>query len=104
MMIAPSASWGEPSEMKDPFQSPLFVSLILAWAGVAVGADAEPELFERTAIFPANSKHNHASCVVELKNGSLLAAWYAGTGERSADDVVIEGSRLARGKTAWGPK
>ena len=66
--------------------------------------DAEPASFERSAIFPANAKHNHASCVVELKDGSLLAAWYAGSGERTADDVVIEGSRLAKGKTAWGPK
>ena len=59
---------------------------------------------ERVAIFPANPKHNHASCVVELKDGSLLAAWYAGSGERKADDVVIEGARLGKGKTAWGPK
>jgi predicted neuraminidase len=76
----------------------------LAWAGVALGAGGESASFERTAIFPANSKHNHASCVVELKDGSLLAAWYAGSGERTADDVVIEGSRLGKGKTAWGPK
>ena len=56
------------------------------------------------AIFPANPKHNHASCVVELKDGSLLAAWYAGSGERTADDVVIEGAWLGKGKKAWGPK
>ena len=35
----------------------------------------------RHAIFPANPKHNHASCVVETKEGNLLAAWYAGSGE-----------------------
>ena len=66
---------------------------------------AGPAAFcDRAPIFPANSKHNHASCVVELKDGSLLAAWYAGSGERTADDVVIEGAWLAKGKTAWGPK
>ncbi len=62
----------------------------------------ESAFFERTAIFPANSKHNHASCVVELKDGSLLAAWYAGSGERTADDVVIEGARLGKGKNHVG--
>ena len=42
--------------------------------------------------------------MVELQDGSLLAAWYAGSGERKADDVVIEGAWLAKGKTAWSPK
>ena len=56
------------------------------------------------AIFPANSKHNHSSCVVETKDGSLLATWYAGSGERSADDVVIEGAWLKKGSTKWEPK
>ena len=90
--------------MRPELLSSPIACLALAWAGVALGAEGEPAFFERTAIFPANSKHNHASCVVELKDGSLLAAWYAGSGERTADDVVIEGSRLAKGKTAWGPK
>jgi predicted neuraminidase len=71
------------------------------WAANARGDLPE---FEHTPIFPANSKHNHASCVVQLKDGSLLAAWYSGSGERTADDVVIEGSRLALGMKAWGPK
>jgi predicted neuraminidase len=78
--------------------------LVLAWAGAVTGARAEPAFFERTAIFPPNSKHNHASCVVQLADGSLLAAWYAGSGERTADDVVIEAARLGKGKTVWGSK
>jgi predicted neuraminidase len=64
---------------------------------------AEP-IIERMAIFPANPKHNHASCVVELHDGTLLAAWYAGSGERKSDDVVIEGAWLKKGMTAWSPK
>jgi hypothetical protein len=64
---------------------------------------AEP-IFEGMAIFPANPKHNHASCVVELHDGTLLAAWYAGSGERKSDDVVIEGAWLKKGMTAWSPK
>ena len=42
--------------------------------------------------------------MVQTKDGSLLAAWYAGSGERTADDVVIEGAWLPQGQTAWGPK
>jgi predicted neuraminidase len=64
---------------------------------------AEP-IIERMAIFPANPKHNHASCVVELHDGTLLVAWYAGSGERKSDDVVIEGAWLKKGMTAWSPK
>jgi predicted neuraminidase len=78
--------------------------LAVACAGLDGSTRDESGFFERTAIFPANPKHNHASCVVELRDGSLLAAWYSGSGERKADDVVIEGSRLGKGKTAWGPK
>jgi predicted neuraminidase len=76
----------------------------LAFAALASAAQAAEPFFERVDIFPANPKHNHASCVVELQDGSLLAAWYAGSGERKADDVVIEGAWLAKGKTEWSPK
>jgi hypothetical protein len=95
---------GDRFKMSHWVLSPLIACLILASDGVALGAQGEPAFFERSAIFPPNPKHNHASCVVQLKDGSLLAAWYAGSGERTADDVVIEGSRLAKGKTTWGPK
>ena len=63
-----------------------------------------PGFCEKRAIFPINPKHNHASCVVQTKDGSLLAAWYAGSGERKSDDVVIEGAWLPKGKSEWGPK
>jgi predicted neuraminidase len=69
-----------------------------------VHAGAESPLFETTPIFPANSKHNHSSCVVETGDGSLLATWYAGSGERKADDVVIDGAWLKNGSTNWNPK
>ncbi|MCC6728020.1 MAG: exo-alpha-sialidase [Chthonomonadales bacterium] len=53
-------------------------------------------------IFPPQSLHNHGSCVVECSNGDLLACWYRGSGERSADDVAVMGARLRRGARAWG--
>ncbi len=39
----------------------------------------------------------HASTVVALKNGDLMAAWFGGTAE-GAPDVAIWGSRRVDGK------
>ena len=55
-------------------------------------------------IFPLESWHNHASCIVECPNGDLLACWYHGSGERRANDVIIEGARLVRGEEGWRPR
>jgi predicted neuraminidase len=41
---------------------------------------------------------SHASTIVELKNGDLMAAWFAGSHE-GAMDVVIRGARFTHG--AW---
>jgi predicted neuraminidase len=80
----------------------LTLALILSWAATAV-AD-EPPIFKSRAIFPREAKHNHASCVVERPDGSLLVAWYRGTGERTADDVQIMGARLKKGNDTWGER
>ena len=45
---------------------------------------------------PATQRDNHASTLVELKNGDILAAWFAGTKE-GAPDVAIYSSRLHAG-------
>ncbi|QDV33601.1 sialidase family protein [Tautonia plasticadhaerens] len=55
-------------------------------------------------LFPPEAKHNHASCLVECPDGSLLAAWYRGSGERKADDVQIFGARLSPGSESWGSR
>ena len=65
---------------------------------------AAPPGPERVDIFPAEPKHNHASCVVETADGSLLAAWYSGSGERKSDDVVIQGAWLRKGSKRWEPR
>jgi predicted neuraminidase len=80
----------------------LVVPLLFAFATSTVWG-SEP-YFESVAIFPSEKKHNHASCVVELANGDLLAAWYSGTGERSADDVKIQGAWLSKGNVLWGSR
>jgi predicted neuraminidase len=52
-------------------------------------------------IFPLEHWHNHASMIVELPGGDLLVCWFHGSGERTADDVVVRGARLRKGSTAW---
>lgn len=55
-------------------------------------------------IFPLEHWHNHASMVVEAANGDLITCWFHGSGERQADDVKIEGSRLRIGAKVWEPR
>ncbi|HUF63052.1 MAG TPA: exo-alpha-sialidase [Verrucomicrobiales bacterium] len=52
-------------------------------------------------IFPPESWHNHGSCIVETPDGDLLACWFHGSGERTADDVKILGARLRAGSETW---
>jgi predicted neuraminidase len=56
---------------------------------------------EATLIFPAQEKHVHSSSIVQCPNGDLLATWFYGTGERGANDVLVQGARLKKGETAW---
>ena len=67
-------------------------------------AHAAAPLHETRILFAPESWHNHASCVVELPNGDLLACWFHGSGERTADDVKVEGARLRRGAKEWSPR
>ena len=56
---------------------------------------------ESMLIFPPQHLHTHGSSLVALPGGDFLAAWFEGSGERTADDVKIMGARLAKGETAW---
>ncbi len=79
------------------------IVLLIAAAGLAALAQEKP--FHRAElIFPLEHWHNHSSSVVELPNGELFAVWYHGSGERSADDVIVEASRLGRGAAEWTPR
>lgn len=69
-------------------------------AGIITFANAAP-VFNREAIFQPQNKHTHGSSIVELPNGDLLSCWFYGSGERSANDVKIMGSRLTNGQTQW---
>ncbi len=52
-------------------------------------------------IFPFQSLHVHSSSLIELPNGDLLACWFEGSGERTANDVMVKGARLEKGASRW---
>jgi predicted neuraminidase len=68
------------------------------------GEEEEAPLFQKEPIFATNEKHNHASCIIETAENHFLAVWYSGTGERSADDVLIEGAWRVPDREKWGPR
>ena len=76
-----------------------FALLFLTISNIAT---AKP-LFKTESIFPLGDKHAHSSSLVECPDGSLLACWFYGSGERTAEDVVVQGSRLQKGSSAWSP-
>src|SRR5690349_7329655 len=80
----------------------LLISCLLAVSPAL--RSAEKPLFQSELIFPLETWHNHASCIVETPNGDLLVCWFHGSGERTADDVKIEGARLKKGAREWGKR
>jgi predicted neuraminidase len=73
--------------------------LILALFAVCARAAAPAITGE--LIFPLEKWHNHSSSVVELPNGDLLVVWFHGSGERTADDVLIRGARRSARTGKW---
>jgi predicted neuraminidase len=61
----------------------------------------QKSFFQSEPVFPPQSKHVHGSSIVELPNGDLLCCWFEGSGERSANDVMIKGARLKKGGNQW---
>ena len=60
-------------------------------------------VFEKENIFAPLERHCHSSSIVETPGGDLLVCWFQGSGERWADDVVVNGARLESGTAAWSP-
>ena len=65
-----------------------YLAILLAAAACAHAATPE---YSGELIFAPEKWHNHSSSVVELPNGDLLVVWFHGSGERTADDVLIRG-------------
>jgi predicted neuraminidase len=72
----------------------LLLSLVAMCAAAAQQHSAE-------LLFPLEKWHNHSSSVVELPNGDLLVCWFHGSGERTADDVLIRGARWSHTTGKW---
>ena len=79
----------------------LFLMLGLCLLTPATGA-AQTDIAMQF-IFPLQQKHVHSSSIVAAPNGDLLACWFEGSGERSANDVRIRGARLRQGESTWSP-
>lgn len=79
----------------------LFV-LVLLINGIAYSQTATLNAMVKSMlIFPPQPLHTHGSSIVNLPNGDFLAAWFEGSGERTADDVKIMGVRLKKGEAVW---
>ena len=84
---------------------PLTSTYCWAFALIALIApvlNAAPQ-FRTENIFPLQNKHCHSSSIVECPDGSLLVCWFHGSGERKADDVVVQGSRWSPTTAKWSP-
>src|SRR5258707_677605 len=73
---------------------------ILAWLAGSMCVVAAQQ-YSGELIFPLEKWHNHSSSVVELPNGDLLVCWFHGSGERTADDVLIRGARWNHKTGKW---
>jgi predicted neuraminidase len=78
--------------------------LILVVLGCCIAAGAQPPPDPKgELIFPLQDKHCHGSSIVQCPDGDLLACWFYGSGERSANDVRVQGAWLDAGAAAWSP-
>lgn len=73
----------------------------IVFLGRAQMLPKEQLVLQEKLIFPLQEQHVHGSSLVSLSNGDFLAAWFQGSGERTADDVKIMGSRLSKGSKEW---
>ena len=81
-------------------RSLLVFGLMALALGCGFTLGAQP-FYRSELIFPLERVHDHASCVVELPNGDLLACWYRGVGPEKGDDVQIFGARRLKGAQGW---
>ncbi len=73
---------------------------LLGFSLFPCAALADPQ-FSVEPIFPPQEKHVHSSSMVQCPNGDLMVAWFHGSGERTANDVVIQGARKKKGADTW---
>lgn len=77
------------------------VTIGLVSSSFAQYVPKEKILVKENLIFPLQAQHVHGSSIVSLPGGDYLAAWFQGSGERTADDVRIMGARLRKKDNSW---
>ncbi len=78
----------------------MLATLLIGMITMAPPKIATPS-YTSKLVFAPMEKHNHGSCLVETPKGNLLLCWYRGSGERTADDVMVYGARLKKGANQW---
>ena len=79
----------------------LLLSLLLSIGVYGQTGNKSKAIISEDFIFPLQNEHVHGSSIVILPDGDLLAVWFQGSGERTADDVRIMGARLKKGMKTW---
>ena len=77
------------------------IAIVLFSLLIGANLAAAEAQFQAELVFPLHDQHNHAPGIVELPAGDLLVSWYRGSGERSADDVAVYGSRFNQSSKQW---
>lgn len=75
--------------------------LLLCVSGWSQNTVTSGTIVQQEIIFPFQDEHTHGSSIVQLPNGDILAAWFQGSGERTADDVRVMGARQKKGSKSW---
>ena len=78
-----------------------YLAVVLCVIASAVMSPATEPQYSSELIFPLESWHNHSSSIVETPKGDLLVCWFHGSGERTADDVLIRAARWNSEKGRW---
>lgn len=77
------------------------VTLLTMLIGITISVSAAKPFITSELLFPLEHIHNHSSAIVETPNGSLFVCWFHGSGERTADDVIVQAARLKKGSSKW---
>lgn len=79
----------------------VIVLLLCVWQSQVFAQSPTLEIDASLEIFPPQADHVHGSSLVALPNGDLLAVWFQGSGERTANDVRLLGARKEKTSSTW---
>jgi predicted neuraminidase len=79
----------------------IYFPALIWFISITTGFAQSNAIKQQMLLFPQQEQHVHGSSIVSLPNGDFLVAWFQGSGERTADDVRIMGTRLKKGTSKW---